>query len=244
MMSLLLFRRLENWAVLNLSLRQRRRRRTRSALAARYLSGTGLEIGALHDPLRVPKGVEVRYVDYMDQIGLRALYPELAWLRTVHVDIMDDGETLNAIGEASVDFVIANHVIEHCENPLQTLKVWLGAIRPGGILYLAVPDKLNKFDRHRALTPPEHLIADYLVGPISSRREHLRDFFGLTTDLSDSEIERYQTSLGDAHPHYHVWTSGTFRAMLGAAAEQVGLRFVLEEILDLDAEFVVILRKI
>lgn len=244
LMRSLLIRRLEIWAVMNLSLRQRRRRRARAALAACYLSGIGMEIGALHDPLRVPEGVKVLYVDYLDQPRQRALYPELAWVKTVPVDIIDDGETLQSVGDASVDFLIANHVIEHCENPIQALKIWLGVIRHGGVLYMAVPDKLMTFDSHRALTSIEHLIADYRHGPMASRREHLRDLHGLTNDLPDNELEKYLASQGNAHPHYHVWTMASFRAMLDSAANQLGLRFVVEDFKYLDAEFVVVMRKI
>jgi hypothetical protein len=87
-------------------------------LARRYLHGSGLEIGALHRPLPVKQGTRVTYVDRLDQRGLRAHYPELASHEFVNVDIVDDGETLGSIAQESQDFIIANHCIEHCENPL------------------------------------------------------------------------------------------------------------------------------
>src|SRR5207249_5036937 len=51
---------------------------SREAIARRYLRGTGIEIGALHNPLRLPRGVDVRYVDRMTVPELRRHYPELA----------------------------------------------------------------------------------------------------------------------------------------------------------------------
>jgi hypothetical protein len=44
----------------------------REDLARRYLSGDGLEIGALTAPLRTPPGVTVRYVDRLSREDLIA----------------------------------------------------------------------------------------------------------------------------------------------------------------------------
>jgi len=66
---------------------------------------------------------------------LKKQYPELSAYNLVEPDILDDGETLSSISDDSVDFVIANHMIEHCqkslvENFLRVLKrmefcIWL-----------------------------------------------------------------------------------------------------------------------
>ena len=50
----------------------------RTQIARRYLRGKGMEVGALHNPLVVPAGATVRYVDRMDVDQLRFHYPELA----------------------------------------------------------------------------------------------------------------------------------------------------------------------
>src|SRR6202035_2162310 len=84
----------------------------RRRLARRFLRGQGLEIGALHCPLRVPGGVTVRYVDRMDIDGLRRQYPELPADKLVDVDVIDDGEKLGSQPDRCADFIIANHFIE------------------------------------------------------------------------------------------------------------------------------------
>lgn len=51
--------------------------RRREAIASRYLMGEGIEIGALHMPLRVPVTARVKYLDRLPLEGLRGHYPEL-----------------------------------------------------------------------------------------------------------------------------------------------------------------------
>lgn len=123
-------------------------RDTRGDLARELLRGSGLEIGARHLALAVPPEARVRYVDRMTVDDLRAHYPELAGRPLAPVDVVDDGERLSAIAAESVDFIVANHFLEHCEDPIQTIETHLGKLRPGGILFYAVPDKRYTFDFH------------------------------------------------------------------------------------------------
>src|SRR5206468_5202374 len=102
----------------------------RRSVAAHYISGSGIEIGALHNPLEVSRSAKVRYVDRMSAEALREHYPELKDKALVHVDIIDDGETLGTVGDATQDFVIANHFLEHCQNPLLTLRNIFRKLRP------------------------------------------------------------------------------------------------------------------
>ena len=136
----------------------------RRQIAWRYLSGNGIEIGALHSPLIVPPNAQVLYVDRMTVADLRNIYPELAAYNLVDVDIIDDGETLSSIADNSYDFVIANHMIEHCQNPIGTIEQHLRVLKSNGILYMAVPDKRYTFDRDRHVTFLEHLLQDYTEG--------------------------------------------------------------------------------
>ena len=81
---------------------------SREVVANTYLSGTGIEVGALHNPLRVPDSAKGLYVDKLLVEGLRKHYPELNDVELVNVDIMADGERREMIGDETQDFVIAN----------------------------------------------------------------------------------------------------------------------------------------
>ena len=41
----------------------------------------------------------------------------------------------------TLDYVVASHVLEHVANPIAALAECYRVIRPGGILYLVVPDR-------------------------------------------------------------------------------------------------------
>jgi hypothetical protein len=58
----------------------------RAAIARRFIQGSGIEIGALHNPLRMPRGAQVRYVDRMPVAELRRQYPELEGEELVEVE--------------------------------------------------------------------------------------------------------------------------------------------------------------
>jgi SAM-dependent methyltransferase len=147
-------------------------RDTRKELAAEFLRGDGIEIGGLHLAITMPPGARVRYVDRMTVPELRAHYPELADWDLVQVDIVDDGEMLATIEDDSVDFIIANHFLEHCEDPIRTIETHLRKLRPAGILYYAVPDKRYTFDFRRPRTQLQHVVNDHDNGPEASRSEH------------------------------------------------------------------------
>ena len=150
-------------------------RAARRSLARRFLAGEGLEIGALNLPLTLPRGARVRYVDRMSVADLRREYPEWATWDLIEPDIVDDGETLATVPDASVDFVVANHFIEHTEDPLGTLANHLRVLRPGGVLFMAVPDMRHTPDATRAPTTVEHVDRDHREGPAGSRARHFVD---------------------------------------------------------------------
>jgi SAM-dependent methyltransferase len=141
----------------------------RRKLAARFLVGDGIEIGALDSPLPVPAKARVRYVDRVSVAQLRAYYPELSDRQLTDPDSIEDGERLPTIAGGSLDFIIANHMLEHCENPLGTLRTHLDRIRTGGVLFYAIPDKRQCFDHSRPLTSFEHLLQDDADGGAQSR---------------------------------------------------------------------------
>ena len=188
----------------------------RRGVTDQYLSGKGLEIGALHNPLEVPESVHVTYVDRLSVKDLRAQYPELADLELVDPDILDNGETLGTIEPDSQDFVIANHFLEHCQDPIRTISNLLRVLKPAGILYMAVPDRRYTFDVDRPITTIAHILRDYQEGPGWSKRQHFREWSKFVhpghkseaDGVDDLQVESETDRLIeiDYSIHFHVWT--------------------------------------
>lgn len=218
----------------------------RKDIATTYLSGSGIEIGALHNPLAVPAGVKVRYLDRMSVEDLRRHYPELEFEPLTPVDIIDDGERLSTLDEATQDFVIANHFLEHCENPLEALKNMIRVLRPGGVLYLAVPDKRFTFDRDRPVTPLEHISKDFVEGPEQSRRQHYEEWVNHSERKMDRSGKEQKTKeLMDQRYsiHFHVWTSTELLELFSSLDTLLGMRTDLELFMENRDEVLAVVRK-
>lgn len=219
---------------------------TRAFVANKYLRGDGIEIGALHQPLVVPKTANVKYLDMWTADDLRKQYPELESYHIVDVDIIDNGEKLDTIESSSQDFVIANHMLEHSQNPIEALGNMLRVLKDGGILYLAVPDKRYTFDKERPVTPTEHIIKDFKEGPSWSKRQHYEEWVRLVDRIHDEiEAEKKVTRLIDAdgHIHYHVWTQAEILDMLLTAKKDFKLGFEIELFMKNEIEVIAAMRK-
>lgn len=183
----------------------------RVRLACTYLRGLGLEIGALHRPLFLPRRARAFYVDRLPPAALRAHYPELAG-SPLHVSLVADGEHLPCVRDGALDFLIANHMIEHAEQPIGTLVTFARKLKPGGVLFLAVPDKRRTFDVDRPETSWQHLVTDHTHGPALSRAAHFREWATLVDKKKGAEAEAHaQTLLAQGYSiHYHCWTLDGF----------------------------------
>lgn len=217
----------------------------RDAIAARYLRGDGLEIGALHNPLPVPDGARVRYVDRMPTAELRRHYPELDSKPLVAVDVIDDGERLKSVPDGSVDFVIANHFLEHCQEPIGALGTMFRVVRPGGIVYLAVPDKRFTFDVDREVTSAKHVLDDHRHGPDASRRQHFEEWARFVDKVDDAQVGSHAAKLfeDDYSIHFHVWTQAEALDLIGLARRELALDFDVEVAIRNGHENVFVLRK-
>lgn len=216
--------------------------KTRRHLAMRYLpAGVGLEIGALHSPLPLPPGTRARYLDKHAPQVLKGLRPD-AGATIVVPDFLADGFTLACVAGASQDFVIANHVLEHAADALGTVENWLRVLRPGGVLFIAVPIGARCFDRGRAITPVEHFLEDRRLtsaGNVeamhSRNREHVEEHLAIAAPaMARQQGATWQAPAGETREreivrlaghdssqiHHHVFTPASFATLLGLLGER------------------------
>lgn len=221
----------------------------RSAIYSMYMNDgmTGIEIGAANHPSKLPPGVNIKYLDYVQKEQFQDRFRASRDVtETVTVDIIDDASTLATVPDASVDFLIANHVIEHFQDPLLALTNFFRVLRPGGLLFASIPDKRTNLDKNRPVTPFEHLVKDHREGPSASLRDHVEEVARLSMEFpSEAERDRYieETVAGQMDVHFHVWTPMEFLNFLYRAPERIGATFELEHFSMNREEFDFVLKK-
>jgi 2-polyprenyl-3-methyl-5-hydroxy-6-metoxy-1,4-benzoquinol methylase len=222
----------------------------RERLASRHLRGTGLEIGALHFPLRVPSHVTVKYVDIASREENIKAHTDVPGEQIVETDYLEDGFVLTSIPDQSQDFLIANHVLEHSSNPLQTLVNWSRVLREGGKLFITIPIAARCFDRERPLTTLEHLVQDYrLCLEVRSEefsaanRSHFREWLsisdaevlktrGVDGPLSEAELVRRVDDMvaKSTEIHYHTFSAASYSDLLTYFVEHIDRKHRVLEI--------------
>jgi len=195
-------------------------------IAASCLYGTGVEFGAGASPFPVPLGCNVRFADMFSYESLKAvMYPGQQAHDLIRPDYVTDIKTLAGIPDASLDFIVACHVIEHTNNPIAAIDSCYRALKPGGSLVLIVPDMTKTFDRKRALTTLEHLIEDYETPSRERDLEHYEEFYTKAFEIpADAKLEDYaaqkQAEGGDLH--HHAWTFESFEKLVDWHVRKTG----------------------
>ena len=142
----------------------------------------GLEIGGLDRPLVVrselPEGSEILYADHLSTEDLKRKYKVDQTVdidALVEVDIVcDSGDLGDSLGGRLVDYIVASHVIEHIPNPIGWLQMLFDALRPGGFVFLVVPDKRFTFDFQRPNTTFGEILEAFLS---NKKMPSIRDVF-------------------------------------------------------------------
>jgi SAM-dependent methyltransferase len=218
----------------------------RTLISNTYLRGSGLEIGALHNPYPVTPEARVTYVDRLTVPQLREQYPELADKELIDVGIVDDGETLSTVPDGSQDFVIACHMLEHCQDPIRAFTNMLRVLREDGVLYLSVPDRRYTFDIFRPSTPLSHIIQDHEDGPEKSRVGHYDEYVTLVNRLGSEDLKKKQVDKllrTGFSIHYHAWTQFDIFELLVMLERVRGLPFHCEALFRGDIDLHVVARK-
>ena len=197
---------------------------------SQQLSGRGLEIGPLHRPMVSHEGMQVEYIDRCTVAELRAHYPELAELPLVEPDIIGDAETMQGIPDNEYDFLIAAHVIEHMKNPIASVQQWCRVIKPGGLLYVIVPDKRYTFDVKRVRTTIAHMIHDFQQPSEDRDFEHYLDYAIHVHNTSEEDAidEAKRLVDTDYSIHFHVFMPSDALALLRWISKHVTPFTILE----------------
>lgn len=218
----------------------------------KYLTGSGIEIGALHSPQRVnKKKCQVKYVDWLNKDGLIKHNPTVLPEDIKDPDIVASATDLDVIADESVDFVIANQILEHLPNPIKAITEFHRVLKIGGVLYLSIPDKRYTIDKERPITPVSHVIDDYKKNAsIESDPSHYKEWsefveekrpHGSPLRWNLEDILKMGCAI-----HFHVWTPESIIEILNYVKNDLSMPFCLKDYYyrNKESPFIFVLEKV
>jgi SAM-dependent methyltransferase len=192
-------------------------------LLSRHLVGCGVELGPGHIPFPLPfPGTKIAYVDRWAAGEHRQLFPELGdAVEFPRTDILCDlnVDRLKPLDDASQDFVIASHVLEHVADPIGLMHEIHRVVRPGGTALVLLPDRRRTFDVRRDPTSLDHLVREFEAGVTEVDDDHIVEFLRHTEAPEDfarfeSEPPEVQRAFVEWHRersiHAHCWHEDEF----------------------------------
>jgi predicted SAM-dependent methyltransferase len=200
-----------------------------------------LDIGPLDKPfVRNPdaRGLSIDTVDRWSPEDLKRLFPEIADAivpaPAYVADVSVNG--LSFAPDATYDFVICSHVVEHVANPFQLVHECHRVLREGEIFYISVPDGRYSDDAGRRLTDfdyladlfrrgvtdiPDERVIDYLRSPRVYKGWVKEVFENNAVTQKILENEKLRSF------HVHVWDSLSFADHFVRFSAMAGLNWRL-----------------
>jgi SAM-dependent methyltransferase len=169
-----------------------------SALAHKYLDGlSGIEIGAAaHNPFNIPDCKFVDRTDDPDDIFKKGSL-ELCGEHTP-VDYVMEGDDLHEFPDNTWDYVLTSHVLEHFFDPIKAIKEWFRVIKPGGYIFMIVPNSTSLPGEDRPPHRPQEIV-DRHEGNIKPEDVY----------MGQGKYPAVDEPMGE-HGHWSVWNLKDF----------------------------------
>ncbi len=146
--------------------------------------------------------------------------------------IICEAADLTPVADASYDFILSSHSLEHCANPIKALKQWRRVARPNAPCVIVLPHYRHTFDHRRRPTPLRHLIEDFERDTSEDDLTHIQESIELHDLAKDMKggtrqefVENCRRNLETRIIHHHVFDEENAEAMLAFA----GLTIVHKE---------------
>ena len=143
-------------------------------------------------------------------------------------NIICDGSDLSVLSDASYDFILSSHNLEHFANPVKALREWQRIARPGGGLVLVLPNYAKTFDHRRAPTTVGHMLDDFDRDTGEDDLTHLPEIVklhdlsmdppaGTTKEFRQRSLENFTNRC----LHHHVFNENNSKELLSAIGIEV-----------------------
>ncbi len=195
------------------------------------LAGSGIEIGGFEHPARLPKARQITRCDRLLKEEVAAVFTEIDATGLPEVDVRLDLDTegLGFFPDASLDFVVCCHVLEHVKNPIKALGEIMRTLRRGGRAALAIPDKDYTFDKNRPLTAwtsLEEIHRGNITRPVpEDYMDIVRHVHPKMLLVGEAERRGYLEHLLQRREHLNIWDSATFPLFLARSAALLGVQW-------------------
>jgi ubiquinone/menaquinone biosynthesis C-methylase UbiE len=128
---------------------------------------------------------------------------------------------LKEVNDASYDFVLSCHSLEHVANPIKALKDWSRVMKIKGRLVLVLPDKEFTFDNKRPVTTLAHLIEDYKNNTTEEDSTHFEEVIEMHDFKHDAFVQskedlikRTNLNIENRAVHHHVFNLDLVKELL------------------------------
>jgi hypothetical protein len=199
----------------------------RKRLAAPFLAGVGLELGAGMYPQLLPDGAKAELFELRDPA-------EVARLFGTRQESLPSFEALEAIRgrfPAGADFLIAHNVLEHCADPIATVLEWSSYVVDAGAIVLSVPCAEFCPDKGRLVPSIDHVLFDFLLSRGADHFESREHAYSCTAGWMNTwedwlpldkravaEQMHLKAHMRDLDVHWHAFTPRLFDQLLQVVA--------------------------
>lgn len=104
----------------------------------------------------------------------------------IGIDIgLNNGFDANHLPEEEVDYIYSSHCLEHVDNWIETLELWISKLKKGGILFLYLPDFSQKYWRPWNNRKHKHCLTPLIIKEFLTDK-NMSNIFVSGIDLNNS----------------------------------------------------------
>ena len=102
------------------------------------------------------------------------------------IDIcLNNGYHADNLPEQEVDYIFSSHCLEHVDNWVNTLELWISRLKNGGILFLYLPDFSQEYWRPWNNRKHKHCLTSHIIETFL-KDKHMKHIFSSGIDLNNS----------------------------------------------------------